>query len=54
MVVDEGVSRLRIGVGVHGGHTAVHVDPHWDMVTLEDRHLDMHHVTQEVYTRRPL
>lgn len=54
MVVDEEISGFRTGVGVHGGHAAVHVDPQRNVVTLEDRRLDVHHVTQEVNTGRPL
>lgn len=54
VVVDEGVSGLRAGVGAHGGHAAVHVDPQRNMVALEDGRLDVHHVTQEVNTGRPV
>lgn len=53
MVADEGVSGLGIGVRVHGGHTAVHVDPQWHMVTLQDGRLNVHHVTKEVNIGRP-
>lgn len=54
MVADEGVSGLRVGVGVHGGHTAVHIEPQRNMVALEDRCLQTHHVTQEENIRRSL
>ena len=53
VVVDEGVSGSGVGVGGHGGHAAVHVDPQRHMVTLGDRRLDVHHVAQEVNTRLP-
>ena len=53
MVADEGVSGLRVGVGGRGGHAAFHVDPQRDVVTLEDRRLDVHHVTQEVNAGSP-
>lgn len=51
MVVDEGVSGLGIGVGVHSGRTAVHIDPERDMVTTKDCRLDVNHVTQEENVR---
>lgn len=54
MVADEGVSRLRLGVRILSGHAAVHIDPQWDMVTPEDRCLNVHHITQEENTGRPL
>lgn len=53
MVADEGVIGLRVGVGARGGHAAVHVDPQRNVVTPEDRRLDVHHVTQEVNTGGP-
>lgn len=54
VVVDEGERGLGAGIGAGGGHTAVHVDPQRHVVTLQDGRLDVHHVTQEVHTRRPL
>lgn len=54
VVGDEGVTGLRIGIGVGRRHAAVHEDPQRHMVTLKDRRLHVHHVTQEVNTGRPL
>lgn len=54
VVFDEDVSELRTGVRVYCGHTAVHVNPQRNVVTLEDGRLNVHHVTQEVNTGWPL
>lgn len=48
MVVDEGVSGLRVRDGGQGSHAAVHKDPEGDVVTLEDGRLHSDHVAQEV------
>lgn len=44
-IVDEGVSGQ--GIGVHSGHTAVHIDPEGNVVTGKNRRLKVNHVTQE-------
>lgn len=51
VVVDEGVSGLRIRVGGHGGHAAVHIDPERNVVTEKNHRLDVNHVTQEKNVR---
>lgn len=47
MVADEGVSGLGIRVGGHSGRTAVHIDPEGNVVTKQDRRLDVNHVPKE-------
>lgn len=54
MVADEGVLGFGAGLGAGGGHTAVHEDPEGDVVTLQHRRLDVHHVVQEVDAGGPL
>lgn len=54
VVPDEGVSGFRVRIGAHSCYAAVHVDPQRDVVTLEDRCLDAHHVTLQVDAGRPL
>ena len=51
MVVDDGLSGLRIGVGSRSGHTGVREDPERNVVTTKHRRLEANHVIQKENVR---